>query len=120
MTFQSIPLFCNFLCKQENYAKVPRIIFSHGQFMRELEKYIGAHQITNGCTLTARYIFLGIPKAVNALLVSSNWLDQSNKLAQDICGQTYTNTYTSMKTKKKRSPCPATPDEGDTWNTREE
>ena len=69
MTFKSIPLFCQFLC--ENYTKVPRIIFSHGQFMRELEKYIRKHRATTeGCSrLEARYIFLGIPKAVNALLV---------------------------------------------------
>ena len=47
MTFRSIPLFCNFLC--ENYTKVPRIIFSHGQFMRELDKYIRENpNITEG------------------------------------------------------------------------
>ena len=73
MTFRSIPLFCQFLC--ENYTKGPWIIFSHGQFMRELEKYIGAHKTTHGCTLTARYIFLGIPKVVNALLVEGKIKD---------------------------------------------
>ena len=71
MTFQSIPLFCQFLCNERE--RVPQIIFSHGQFMRKMEKYIRENpnitEGSEGCTLTARYIFLGIPKVVNALLV---------------------------------------------------